>query len=179
MPKTTGEIGKTILVVLGAIGLVTVAVTAPNLLQVFGNRGRYKNCQYQRSLNTLKKKKLVTIRQSKQRLQIKLTNEGYKQLNYVDLFNIEIKREQKWDKKWRLVMFDIPVTYNKARIELTHLLKRLGFKMLQKSVWICPWPCSTEIECITSAYRINRFVKVITAEEIPQSQELSEYFQLT
>lgn len=179
MSKTAGEIGKTILTVVGVAGIVAIAIVAPNMIQVFGKAGRYTNSQYKRSLNGLKNKKLVTIKKSKGRLQIQLTRRGYKQLAYNNLYNIRLKRETKWDKKWRMIIFDVPVSHNNARDELTYLLKELGFKMLQKSAWVYPWPCESEVEQITSVFQIDDFVKIILADKIPDSPNLEKHFGIT
>ena len=179
MSKTAGEIGKTILTVLGAIGIVAVAVMAPNMIQIFGKAGHYTNKQYKRSLSSLRNKKLVKIKESKGKLHIQLTRRGHKQLAYNNIYNIRLKKESKWDKKWRVIIFDIPVSHNKARDELTYLLKELGFKMLQKSAWVCPWSCETEVEQITSVFQIDDFVKIILANKIPDSQKLEKYFRVT
>lgn len=47
-------------------------------------------------------------------------------------------QQKRWDKKWRLVIFDIKETSKAAREKLRAKLKELGFGMVQKSVWISP-----------------------------------------
>jgi phenylacetic acid degradation operon negative regulatory protein len=47
-------------------------------------------------------------------------------------------QKQKWDKKWRILIFDIAEVSRKTRDILRLKLKELGFGMLQKSVWITP-----------------------------------------
>lgn len=45
---------------------------------------------------------------------------------------------RKWDRKWRIVIFDIAETAKVVRESLRLKLKELGFGMLQKSVWVSP-----------------------------------------
>jgi phenylacetic acid degradation operon negative regulatory protein len=45
-----------------------------------------------------------------------------------------------WDRRWRLVLFDLPETKNKVRVKLRRFLRDSGFGYLQKSVWITPEP---------------------------------------
>jgi len=47
-------------------------------------------------------------------------------------------QNQKWDGKWRIVTFDIPIKKSNVRDRLRHKLKDLGFGMLQQSIWISP-----------------------------------------
>lgn len=48
-------------------------------------------------------------------------------------------KQSDWDKKIRLVIFDIQELNRHKRDYLRRLLKQLGFIMLQKSVWISPY----------------------------------------
>ncbi|MCL5090630.1 MAG: hypothetical protein M1514_01325 [Patescibacteria group bacterium] len=48
-------------------------------------------------------------------------------------------QKQKWDGKWRLVIFDIKERYRKDRDLLRIKLKELGFGMIQESVWLSPY----------------------------------------
>lgn len=45
----------------------------------------------------------------------------------------------KWDKKWRIVIFDIEETSKQTRERFRRKLKELGFGMLQESVFISPY----------------------------------------
>lgn len=47
---------------------------------------------------------------------------------------------QKWDRKWRLLLFDIPERDASKRRELRRALTAAGFGCLQASVWISPSP---------------------------------------
>lgn len=59
----------------------------------------------------------------------------------------EIQREfsfvqwqgKKWDRKWRIVIFDIKERKRNQRDQLRKKLKELGFGMIQESVWITPY----------------------------------------
>ncbi len=70
--------------------------------------------------------------------------------------NLELKEKSfnlfkllnKWDKKWRLVLFDIPEKNRLTRDKLRKSLKRFGFKNLQRSAWISPLPTDKKIKQI-------------------------------
>ena len=73
---------------------------------------------------------------------IRLTELGLKKLQERQqkqkekvLLNKKISNE-KWDGKWRVVVFDIPEVNKRIRGVLRETLKVLEFKPLQKSVWI-------------------------------------------
>jgi len=68
---------------------------------------------------------------------LQLTSMGKKKLNRrFSLLNLQKK---KWDKKWRIVIFDIAEVDKRIRDKLRQKLKELGFGMLQQSVWITPY----------------------------------------
>jgi phenylacetic acid degradation operon negative regulatory protein len=56
----------------------------------------------------------------------------------------EARWNRNWDGRWRLVLFDVPRTYNTTRDKLRRYLQRRGFGYLQNSVWITPDPVDEE-----------------------------------
>ncbi len=84
----------------------------------------------------------------------------------------------KWDKKWRIVMFDIPEILKKVRDTFRYQLKKLGFIELQRSVFILPFECKNEIEYIIEFYNIRKHVRFIEANQIDNELHLKHKFQL-
>ena len=66
----------------------------------------------------------------------RLSNSGKKKI--VRDFPILSMQRKKWDKKWRLVIFDIPEKKRKARNALREKLIELGFGKWQRSIYISP-----------------------------------------
>lgn len=67
---------------------------------------------------------------------IRLTSQGNKKITRdFPLFSLQ---KRKWDKKWRVVIFDIEEANRSVRDSLRKKLKELGFGMIQKSVFISP-----------------------------------------
>lgn len=75
-------------------------------------------------------------------------------------------KKRPWDGIWRLVVFDIPNDYNRARHTLRARLKFLGFQMIQKSVFVIPYPCATELGELCGQLRISDYVCLITASNL-------------
>jgi phenylacetic acid degradation operon negative regulatory protein len=55
---------------------------------------------------------------------------------------------RKWDGRWRLVLFDVPVTHNHDRKRLRRYLAQRGFGYLQNSVWITPDALDQEMKSL-------------------------------
>jgi phenylacetic acid degradation operon negative regulatory protein len=56
----------------------------------------------------------------------------------------QVRWSREWDGRWRLVLFDVPVTQNTRRARLRRYLAANGFGYLQNSVWITPDPLEAE-----------------------------------
>lgn len=57
---------------------------------------------------------------------------------------------RRWDGKWRLVLFDIPMDRHVQRGRLRRYLRDRGFGYLQGSVWVTPDPMPGEREVLAS-----------------------------
>ncbi|KKS01165.1 MAG: repressor in the phenylacetic acid catabolism [Candidatus Yanofskybacteria bacterium GW2011_GWA2_41_22] len=89
------------------------------------------------------------------------------------------KNNGKWDGKWRVIIFDIPQELHNERIRFRKKIKSLGFVMLQKSVFIFPYPCDDEIGDICGNLNISDFVDIIVAESPGfREAELRKIFNL-
>ena len=91
---------------------------------------------------------------------------------------MEIKKPEKWDRKWRMVIFDVPNKYKTARDALRKKLKEMGFYQLQKSVWVYPYPCFDEILFIGKFFNAERFIELLTVEEMINDDKLLRCFRL-
>ena len=85
------------------------------------------------TVNRLRKNGFIkTIKEKDEnKIILKLTQKGK--------YQIEIERileNEKWDGKWRLVIFDIPEKKRRLRNTLRQRLKEWGFKYWQKSLWV-------------------------------------------
>jgi len=65
-----------------------------------------------------------------------------------------------------MVIFDIPQKLNKSRNFLRSILKNLGYKMFQQSVWITPYDVSEKTEKLLQEYSIDQYVKIFIIEEL-------------
>lgn len=63
---------------------------------------------------------------------------------------------QTWDGQWRVLIFDIPESRRTQRDMVRHLIRQLGMRRLQKSVWVTPADCRTQFEQLRQAYGINQ-----------------------
>ncbi|MBI4066504.1 hypothetical protein HY411_02195 [Candidatus Gottesmanbacteria bacterium] len=60
-----------------------------------------------------------------------------------------------WDKRWRVVIFDIAEINRNTREALRDKLRELGFGMLQESVWITPHDVSLDMREFLEHYELD------------------------
>ncbi len=95
------------------------------------------------------------------------------------LFKYYKIKNQKWDRKWRIVIFDIPQELHKERVRLRAKLKLLGFYMLQKSVFVFPFPCEEELAHICEKLSIADYIDIIKADSVGfHEKEIKRFFNI-
>jgi len=181
------EVAKQIFLIVGVAGLLTVVAAAPGVLLVaklFQQSGHrfpktYKAKSAVRSLRGLQSNKLVEITEKHGKFEVRLTKKGRQIFKEIQLEKLQIVKPAHWDKKWRIVIFDIPdKSFRRARDVLREKLKEWDFYPLQKSVWVCPWPCEKEMQLVTELYGISRYVNIVIAEKIVDEGLLRKHFNL-
>lgn len=123
--------------------------------------------QFEQFINYLKSQGYIEIANLKEKKGILLTPRGHKKALKVKYLlkpeKGELKRRK--DKKWVMIIFDIPEKKRKYRDELRGFLYSLGFKSLQKSVWVSPYNILKELREIIKILKLESFVKIFLIEE--------------
>jgi len=174
------------LVLIAFGGVLTFGIMAPNAFSFFTNimarrkKQRYEN--YRRiwqSFHILKKQRALEFLEEKDGYLIyKTTEKGKEKIKKFILNEMVLAKPKKWDGKWRLLIFDIPETRQKARAALRQKLKNLGFYQCQKSAWIYPFPCAEEIEFLKEQLNIKPFVKLFLIDEMEDGKVLYHFKDL-
>ena len=109
---------------------------------------------------------------------IAVSEAGKTVLDRAALMSLRPKAQKKWDKMWRLVMFDIPTHSKASRDKFAGTLKVLGFVRYQKSVFICPHPCEEELEALAEYLGVSDYVDIVLATKINREEEYRKEFKL-
>lgn len=182
MNNRKSEIMKLILSALGVAGLITVAILVPNALQVFArfakSSRKFTGQQLTRSLKNLHKNGFVSMKEEGGKVVLRLTKLGKEKVLRFKLDELKINQQKHWDRKWRLVIFDIPKMFKRNSYYFSRKLKEMGFVCFQKSVWVCPYPCEDEIDFLKEIYLVRPYVRIVTAQNIDLDQDLLLKFKL-
>jgi hypothetical protein len=167
--------------VVGAI--VSSVLVAPNVAQIFGKMydkrmgRRTREREAKALLQYMKRQGVVRIVKRDGQFTIDITPKGMSRLERHRLQTLAIPQPSAWDGKWRIVMFDIPQEYDVARRAFARKLQALGFKLMQRSVWVHPFPCFEEVGIVTSAFpEVVPYVLVAEVGYVNVHDKLLEMF---
>lgn len=173
---------KVLLLLLTGVGLSLARTPRQYFRVIKGTKHEWQKINHQVLNNTIKslyKSKLIRERENPDgSLTMVLTDKGKKKAITFNIDNMEIKKPKAWDKKWRMVMFDIPEKHKPARETLRETLKKLGFYEYQKSVLVHPYECQSEIDFVVEYFEIRPWVRIITVTELDNELHLKKIFEL-
>lgn len=183
--ETTQAIIDGLLKFLATGGFLTTALILPNSAQIFDKPldeliktldKRAQNRELNRIIRYMKHQGLVHYRAKDYENGMVLTKAGRQRLQQRNYETLHIPHPHAWDRKWRLVFFDIPEEQRMHRVSLTQKLRLLGFQQLQQSIWIHPFPCRPEVEAITETIGVRKFVTYVEIFEIDNNKALRQRF---
>lgn len=132
-----------------------------------------------RAIRNLYQSKLIKEKQNSDgTMTMTLTDKGKEKALVYNLDEMEIKKPECWDGKWRVVLFDIPEKMRKVRDAFRGHLNQLEFYEFQKSVFVHPFDCQDEIDYLIEFYGARRFIRFIVAESLDNELHLKTYFGL-
>lgn len=169
---------KLILATVGIAGLLGVAAVAPNVIGAMGKLGLLPS-----------KRQGEFIRTSRERLVrqgllvyhgrlIRLTPAGKRALRRMQLEDYGSKKPKRWDRKWRVLIFDIPERRRRLRETVRRALATIGFERLQDSVWVYPYDCEDLIILLKADFHVGKDMLYLIVDSIENDRHLRQQFGL-
>jgi len=175
-------VSNVVLAMIAMSGIMFVMATMPNVFQVFSGYAKskqYTKKQLRSAFYNLKRRKLIeVISETDDKVRVKLTLKGKERIREFSIDSMRIEKPKKWDNKWRVLIFDVPNRFGKARSALRNKIVELGFYQLQKSVWVYPHPCEEEILFIAELFHIEPFVEILTVDNFLHENKVKMFFEL-
>ncbi len=184
MPRGPGLIQQKLLLLLktGAVLLITSSSSRQMwvMKQACKELENINRRALDRSIRRLYQSKLVSLKELEKsgEIEMVLTRKGKEKALRYNPNSLSVKGSLRWDGKWRIIAFDIPKAEKKARDAFRFHLRRLGFQMLQKSLFVFPYPCEDEIDFLVELYGLQQYVRRITTHEIDIELHLKKNFDL-
>ncbi len=166
--------------------LILSSLFAPNVAQLLKPLMRWRRNwdkmdrrRIYNAIERLNKKRLIELVEKGDQTHIKITVNGKNLLKRFDYDDLGLLKAKKWDKKWRLVIFDIPEKNKKERLAISKKLKDIGFYPMQKSVFIYPYDCRDEIDFICEFLSVSHYVNYCVVELLDKKEgDLRRFFNV-
>ncbi|MDP3763937.1 MAG: CRISPR-associated endonuclease Cas2 [bacterium] len=173
-----GEIQKLILNSVKIAGVLSIGLVAPQVIGAMGKLGLIPNKRQEEivrsSASKLVKKGLLIYKDGR----YELAQEGEKKLRQWELQEYKFNRPEKWDKKWRVIIFDIPEKKKKVRNQIRNLFILAGLSRLQDSVWVYPYDCEDIVGLLKTNLGVGGDLLYMIVDEIENDKHLREEFDL-
>lgn len=138
----------------------------------------YTGKQLSSAVTDLKREKLINNKKDYEgSVLVSLTEKGILRAVNYKFRRLEHKREQ-WDRKWRMIAFDIPRECQKGRKALVYRLKSGGFYEMQESIFLYPYDCKSEIDILLELLKIKKYVKFGLLEYIDGEDKIKLRYKI-
>lgn len=167
--------------VLGAVavaGVVGLAVVAPNALILLRAAGIKPHARQEevikRSTRELVQKGFLEWKDDR----VRLTPRG-RHAYEMEQATMRLKNApRRWDRKWRMFIFDIPERRKKARHMIRQKMLEVGFVRVQDSVWAYPYDCEDFAALLKADLKIGKDLLYLIVDTMEGDTALRTYFKL-
>lgn len=181
--RRKGHIQQAILATVALSGVILVAAVAPGLPMALSKLPSMKRAQlrarYRTALGRLAALGYITFEKREGKAYARITDTGREKLAFeLEKNKLDLSKKRRWNRRWRVVIFDIPERRRKVRDRLRILMRELGFMRLQDSVWVFPYDCEEFVALLKAELKIGAAVLYMVVEEIEDDKHLREHFGL-
>lgn len=179
---------KKVLTILGAGAVLSLSFLSPSALIIakpfldkkredeFNAWKQFNQFYLKRTIQRLRKTKLVEIRRQNGEDIVILTKNGQRKILRYSLDSLSIEKPKYWDGQWRMILYDVSDTRKALRDIFRATLRALGFYQLQESVWIYPYPCEDQISFLREYYGVGNEVIYVIAKKLEDDTPYKTYF---
>jgi CRISPR/Cas system-associated endoribonuclease Cas2 len=170
---------RIILETVATAGILSAALVAPNALQSLRRSGFLLKIRQKEIIN-LSRYRLVQngLLARNERGFLQLTPKGETKLQQYELHDYKISKPKKWDKKWRMLIFDVREERKSLRDKIRRTLIAIGFERLQYSVWVYPYDCEDLVTLLKADFKIGKDLLYIISDSIENDTWLKKRFNL-
>ncbi|MEO8637352.1 MAG: hypothetical protein ABI430_00430 [Candidatus Taylorbacteria bacterium] len=176
------KIQSAVIASVGAAAALALVALAPNIFQILkiGNLDKKmrhrKLTALSRARHRLIEQGILLQSETENGPTLRLSKKGEALFAAIELKKFKIKIPKKWDKKWRVVIFDIKEKRKGTRDELRSLLQKIGLLQIQKSAYIYPYPCNELVALIKAHYGVGESLLYMIVEQIENDRKFKRYF---
>src|SRR3989344_2516739 len=169
---------KIILKTVTTAGILGIGLLAPNVIGAMGKLGLLPNRRQKEYVNSSASKMVKKGLMKYNGRFYEITTAGENKLRMWEFADFKLQKPKKWDKKWRVIIFDIPERTRKIRDHIRILFKSAEFYPLQESVWAYPYDCEDIIALLKTHFGVGKNILYLIVEELENDRHLREEFGL-
>lgn len=175
-----GELACDVLKAIGLTGLLVAGLVAPGIAHVFPKslKRRYSMPSMRSAVRRLDKKGWILVRETAKGLKVTLSERGRLALFEYELGLKRLPRKTTWDRKWRVLIFDIAETRRTVRQKIRRSLIHFGFHRLQDSVWVYPFECREVLQLLRVKHQAQSEALYLLVEKLDNDRWLRRHFDL-
>lgn len=176
--RRNGYLQNALLSAVAVAGALAVTALAPNTLQLLGKTRMYKRFkeQAQKSTTRLINKGYLSVDTIEGEKFLVITEMGRRALDRAVLESAV--NPQKWDGRWRMIVFDIPERRRATRNHFRQLVSSFGFLKIQGSVWVYPFDCEELIVLLKAELLLGKDLLYAVVESIENDGWMREHFEI-
>lgn len=172
------KIQSVILATIATTGLVATALVAPNVIGALAKLGYLPHKRDEESIKRARQRLVEKGLLEYKGGFFRITHSGEIELRKYEISIFKHRKPKRWDKKWRVLIFDIPDKRKGLRDRVRKTLVAIGFTRLQDSVWVYPYNCEDLLALLKADFKIGKDLRYLIVESIENDQELKTIFGL-
>jgi hypothetical protein len=131
------------------------------------------------ALRRLERRGLVRRTKQRKTVQLSLTQAGELGNGKASLDDLLLPdRPTEWDGRWRIVLFSIPESLKDTRTLFRRKLQAFGFRSLQRSAWLYPFPCESVVNELIERLSLTNSVSLIVTGSLHPDDGFLDHFEL-
>jgi DNA-binding transcriptional regulator PaaX len=140
-------------------------------------RAKREQTQFRKHIDYLKSRHYIEMKKEGEERLVRLTTKAkYELLRLQFALHMRAQRKRTWDRKWRLVIFDVPEIQKNYRDFLRKLMRANGFRMWQLSVWVSPYNPEPHLSNLLQYLGIEKHYELIEVDCAKCSPQLLHKF---
>lgn len=178
--RRTRNFKRAVLMTIAGAGMIALGAVPPISLKLLSARPTAQlRYQTKTVLGRLRKQGLIEFIERDERKYARLTSMGQEIYDFMkEKMRLAATKPKKWDKRYRLVMFDISEKRKKTRDRLRKEMRAAGFLRVQDSAWVYPYDCEEFVALLKSNLHIGKDVLYAVIEEIENDTWIQEHFKI-
>ena len=169
---------KLILQTVADIGMLSVALLAPNVAKAMYKLGlvpKKRQNEYTSSSASKLVKRGLLFYDGKRYCLTPKGGDIFRRWQFADF---KLEKPKRWDRKWRVIVFDIPEKKRKMRDQIRPLFRTADFYLLQDSVWVYPYDCEDILTLLKTDLGVGKYILYLIVDELENDKHLREFFDL-